>query len=65
MVPQVTDLATPIVLKGSVCRSTEASLGECVHEPFVEYCTHSDDVGANCTIIIGWQHSMQIAQYHI
>ena len=55
-VPQIKNLTTPIVLDGLNCRSTEASLGECEHLPLVEYCIHSDDAGANCTIIIGWQH---------
>ena len=54
-VPRVKDLTTPIVLDGLHCVSTEASLGECQHLPLVEYCSHSDDVGANCTTIIGWQ----------
>ena len=55
-VPQVRDLKTPIVLDGLHCRSKENRLDECQHLPVVELCTHSDDAGANCTVIIGWQH---------
>ena len=56
-VPQVKDLTTPIVLDGLDCRSIENRLDECPREvDVVEQCTHSLDVGANCTVIIGWQH---------
>ena len=55
-VPQVRDLTTPIVLDGLHCRSNENRLEECPRLPVVEQCTHSDDAGANCTVIIGWQH---------
>ena len=54
-VPQVKNLLTPIVLDGLRCRGTEANLGQCEHAAVVEYCTHSNDAGANCTTIIGWQ----------
>jgi deleted-in-malignant-brain-tumors protein 1 len=57
-VPQVRDLRTPIVLDGLLCVSNESRLGECDHLPVVEDCTHSGDAGANCTVIIGWQHSV-------
>ena len=53
-VPQVNNLMTPIVLSTVNCRrGTEASLGQCERAPLVEYCTHSNDAGANCTIIKG------------
>ena len=52
-VPQVNNLMTPIVLDTLNCRGTEASLGQCEHAAVVEYCTHSQDAGANCTIIKG------------
>ena len=55
-VPQVRDLTTPIVLDGLNCRSNENRLDECQHLDVVEQCTHSDDAGANCTVIIGWQY---------
>ena len=54
-VPQVRDLTTPIVLDGLHCRSNENRLDECQRLAVVEQCTHSDDAGANCTVIIGWQ----------
>ena len=53
-VPRVKNLMTPIVLDGLNCQGVEASLGQCGHAPVVEHCSHSDDAGANCTIIIGW-----------
>ena len=53
-VPQVKNLMTPIVLDGLNCRGDEVNLGHCEREPVVEYCSHSDDAGANCTRIIGW-----------
>ena len=62
-VPQVGDLKTPIVLDGLNCRSNENRLDECRHLDVVEQCTHSDDAGANCTVIIGWQHTP--LQYHV
>ena len=52
-VPPVQDIQTPIVLDGLTCRGIEASLGQCEHEPVVEYCSHSDDAGAFCTNIRG------------
>ena len=52
-VPQVKDIRTPIVLDGLNCRGVETNLGQCGHEPVVEYCSHSDDAGAFCTHIIG------------
>jgi hypothetical protein len=55
-VPQVADLKTPIVLDGLNCASGEGTLGECQRLPVVEQCIHSKDAGANCTVIIGWQH---------
>ena len=55
-VPRVKNLRTPIVLDGLTCQDTTANLGRCGHLPAVEDCTHSNDVGANCTIIKGWQH---------
>ena len=51
--PQVKDIRTPIVLDSLNCRRDEANLGQCGRAPVVEYCSHSDDAGANCTIIIG------------
>ena len=53
MVPQVTDIQTPIVLDTLNCRGNEASLGLCEHAMNVEYCSHSLDAGAFCTHIIG------------
>ena len=52
-VPHVKKLMTPIVLSALNCRGSEASLGQCGRAPLVEYCTHSTDAGANCTIIKG------------
>ena len=55
-VPRVKDYRTPIVLDGLNCRGDEASLGQCQRLPVVEQCLHSDDAGANCTIIRGLLH---------
>ena len=55
-VPRVRNFTTPIVLDGLNCEGTETNLGQCGRLPFIEYCTHSNDVGANCTVIKGWQH---------
>ena len=52
-VPQVKNFQTPIMLDGLNCRSTEARLSDCERGPVVEYCSHSDDVGAFCTNIKG------------
>jgi hypothetical protein len=54
-VPEVSNYQTPIVLDGLLCRGTEAKLGQCEHLPVVEYCTHADDAGADCSIFKGWQ----------
>lgn len=62
-VPRVQNLMTPIVLDGVKCRNTEDSLGQCRHLPVVEGCTHSDDAGANCTIIIGTVGSINSKQH--
>ena len=62
-VPRVQNLMTPIVLDGVKCRNTEDSLGQCGHLPVVEGCTHSDDAGANCTIIIGTVGSINSKQH--
>ena len=43
-------------MDGLNCRGHEASLGQCQHLPVVEQCLHSDDAGANCTIIRGLLH---------
>ena len=52
-VPPVQNLLTPIVLDGLQCRPTDTRIDDCGREDVVEYCTHSDDAGANCTEIIG------------
>ena len=62
-VPRVQNLMTPIVLDGVECTSTEDSLGQCRRLPVVEKCTHSDDAGANCTIIIGTVGSINSKQH--
>ena len=49
----MTDPFTPIVLDGVACLSTDTRLEECSHNAVVEDCSHSDDVGAFCTNIIG------------
>ena len=55
-VSQVRNYQTPIVLDGLRCRGSEANIGQCEHLPVVEYCTHSDDAGADCSVLKGWQH---------
>ena len=53
-VPQVIDQRTPIVLDGLNCREgRERRLDTCERAQTVEYCSHSNDAGANCTIITG------------
>ncbi len=55
-VPEVSNYQTPIVLDGLSCQGMETKLGQCEHLPVVEYCTHDDDAGANCSIFKGWQY---------
>ena len=55
-VPQVRNYQTPIVLDGLKCRGSEANLGQCENLPIVEYCTHSDDAGADCLVFKGWKN---------
>ena len=55
-VPRVRSYQTPIVLDGLKCQGTEENLGQCKRLPVVEYCTHSDDAGADCSVFKGWQH---------
>ena len=59
-VPQVKNLMTPIVLDALNCRGTETNLDQCEHAPVVEYCTHSQDAGARCTMFKGSAQSCKL-----
>ena len=52
-VPEVDNLNTPIMLYDVRCTGTEPNLSECLKRTSVEYCSHINDAGANCTREIG------------
>ena len=54
-VPEVDSLNTPIMLYDVRCTGTEPNLSECLKCTSVEYCSHINDAGANCTREIGEQ----------
>ena len=52
-VPEVDNLNTPIMVYDVQCTGAEPNLSGCQKRTNVEYCSHINDAGANCTRELG------------
>ena len=43
----------PIVLDVVSCTGEESVLSDCGSATHIEYCDHQDDIGVNCTRVVG------------